>query len=367
MEAYFRLTYSLNGMHIDRADRLPFKIIVSTDVPYEIEFWIRKFADPKVPEQLCCSVIFRQVISKKQADNFKTLFSGYLPLSSPPQLELPYRLSSTGMIDIDGKIPDRHSLPARLLPSSMRDVFSGSLIKAGNLIKGYIKTLRWVDLTSGNHNPFAHVDFKWSLDGDNWQNVPTSGQLSGNVALPISTDLAVHSLIVSTILDGQTEPLSHELIREALAICSSSPRSSLLISITALESGLKQYLSWLIPGVNSLLDEFQSPPIVKLLQDVIPKLHQERQINLDKFPLEKVQIDEFKKWILLRNRIAHGVEQEIDQHKLKNFLALTRQILYRLDVCMGRGWAEEFSANPNPENFWGPNSDSSGVLTIAIG
>jgi hypothetical protein len=80
--------------------------------------------------------------------------------------------------------------------------------------------------------------------------------------LTSSEDLkSLQELITSNII----APLGHELFSEAWAQRMVNRRSSLVIGIAAAESGFKEFVGKLLPQANWLIQNIQSPPLVKML------------------------------------------------------------------------------------------------------
>lgn len=258
----FKLTYSLNGMHVDRVDRLPVQTEISGDNNYELTIWQREFDDTKFPSQICCTVEFPQSVSTIRHKMLLELSEGVLPLADPPQIKLPFALARGVQIGTDRKIPEKYGVQSKILPSTLQDLFSENSRHGRQLIIRYVKLIRWMQLSSGKHSPFAHVEFKWSFDGTSWFDAPTSYKLRTSVIVPIRTSLVAQRLVKEALEANISEPLSHELIRESFELFSTNPRSSLLIGVTALETGIKELIAWLLPGTDLLLDDFPSPPVV---------------------------------------------------------------------------------------------------------
>lgn len=109
-------------------------------------------------------------------------------------------------------------------------------------------------------------------------------------------------------LSGQREPLAQELIREAFDIATGNPRSGLLIGLSALETDLKEYIAFRVKNSDIILEKLPAPPVITILQEILPALHKALSIQSKEFPLAKIDADDVKKWVLRRNRLAHGVE-----------------------------------------------------------
>ena len=68
---------------------------------------------------------------------------------------------------------------------NIHDMASSEL---SDLIRDFIKTLRWTQCSTGAHSAFSSVSFKWSMDKENWQSMPYNHQISGCTPRGISTD-----------------------------------------------------------------------------------------------------------------------------------------------------------------------------------
>jgi hypothetical protein len=135
------------------------------------------------------------------------------------------------------------------------------------------------------------------------------------------------------------EPFAHELIRESRSLVSSAPRSALLIGFSALETGLKSHLSFLLPGGEALIDNIPSPPVVVLLQEVLPRIHSMKGIESKYIPLPSSPSKFLQKWKTQRDQITHGVKRSVDNDGLVQVIDLITDILYILDISRGHAWA----------------------------
>lgn len=141
--------------------------------------------------------------------------------------------------------------------------------------------------------------------------------------------------------EGKNEPLSHELFREAWNQKDLNLRSALVIGITALETGIKDLISELVPDAEWLIKNIPSPPITKILEEYFPNLPVKSQMSGKTLCPSKEMISEIKKWNNQRNDIVHGKKIDIDFNKLKEFLLLVRDLLYLFDYYRGEEWALE--------------------------
>lgn len=184
--------------------------------------------------------------------------------------------------------------------------------------------------------------FEWSINGSDWNRRPLVIQSSLRVGLPcaITTDQIVESVLSLSHADKQ-EPLAHELFQEACSLRWDNPRSSLVMGIAAAETGVKQLISTLVPAAEWLVKETQSPPLVKMLEEYLPKL----PVCL-KFkgkvvcPPERI-IDAIKKGVNLRNQIVHGHDIQLKSDSLYEVFEAVHELLYLFDFYSGNEWAAE--------------------------
>jgi hypothetical protein len=135
------------------------------------------------------------------------------------------------------------------------------------------------------------------------------------------------------------ESLAHELFREAGSIVQSAPRSALLMLASALEAGVKNYVSERAPVTQWLLTETQSPPIPKLLRKFIPTLTPATPANLSNWTDLKPLFNRITKLTEVRNRLTHRGTWDIPDSELIEFKEDVSDILYILDYLNGTHWA----------------------------
>jgi len=69
-------------------------------------------------------------------------------------------------------------------------------------------------------------------------------------------------------LESQKAPLYYELLSDGVRTIETSPRSSLVILVAAIETAIKHYVAAAVPDASWLIENIQSPPLVKLLSSV---------------------------------------------------------------------------------------------------
>lgn len=335
---WFKLTCSLASMSVTRTPEEP--VTVSLPDDQEIMFWMRTFpAEKQIQPQLCCSAVAKRSMNEKLYSHFQKFFERVLPQDSPSKVSLPHRLSFDAEIDKDGRIPEKWGVGLDLFPNNFQDIHREMSSKLHNLVRNYTKTLRWVQSATGKQAALGWVSFEYSFDKETWHRMPHSFNVS--VHSPRAIELNELSAATELWARNDFEPLAHELLREAFDVLQSNPRSSLLIGSTALETGLKHFIDFLLPGAGILLEKMPSPPPLTMIRDVIPDL--QKKLAKPQLTLQKDELELLNKWNTIRNKVAHGFPQEINTDALEDFLNFVQKLLYSIDEHKGHLWASSFS------------------------
>jgi hypothetical protein len=335
---WFKVTYSLATMFPTSEPENP--VVISLPDDQEISFWMRTFPPEKhIPAQLCCSAIAKRSINDKLNEHFVKFSKRVLPIDSSSKVTLPHTLFHDARIDKDGNIPENCGVGLGLFPNNFQDIQREMNSKLHDLIESYIKTLRWVQRASGKQAPLAFVSFEYSFDRQNWHSMPNNSYVTVHSPKPIK--LKALDSVTELWTQNKFEPLAHELLREAFDVLRSNPRSALLIGSTALETGLKHFIDFLLPNAGILLEKMPSPPPLTMIRDVIPEI--QKQLGKPEISLQKDELELLQKWNTVRNKVAHGMPQEVKPKDLEEFLNFVQKLLYHLDQHRGHAWAASFS------------------------
>jgi hypothetical protein len=347
---WFKITYSLADMRIGRPSPVP-ETVVDLGEDREVKFWIRTFASGNIRPQLCCDAVMSHAPSDKTLRIFQSLANRVLSEELRSQFSLPHFEGEIEIVDANGNILGSHLPRIKLFPQHFQQQYRSWQQSLTDLVASFVKTLRWVQAPAGSQAPFAQVSFEWSFNKRDWSPMP--GNLGIMVTLPRGLDMSTTAIdqVREVWLSGQREPLGHELIREAFDSVTRNPRSALLIAISALEVGVKEYIAFLVQHSDIILEDIQSPPVVTLLQKVIPHLHKALSVNAPEFPLAKDDEDLIKKWVARRNKIAHAGAVAIEPLKLMQFLAFLRSLLYTFDFYRNLPWAQAYTNRDALEEF----------------
>lgn len=213
-----------------------------------------------------------------------------------------------------------------------------------DFIQRTLRLARWRTNARGAPNPIrTGHGFMWSVDGSEWKMVADSISLRIKFGYSTRTWSKEDAEFLQTeILKGSSEPLGHELLREADVNRDSNPRSSLILGVAAAEVGFKHFASKALPDAAWLL-ELPSPPLMEMLNR-FPWTQLKLRIYGEVPAIPELIIDEFKKAINLRNKIVHSGVANLTSETLASILDTVSDFLYFLDMLHedGRSWPVSF-------------------------
>lgn len=216
----------------------------------------------------------------------------------------------------------------------------GELSEAAKCI---VSVLRWRCNQTGRHNPISTRGMQWSYDGSFWHPAPFESHARvladfSNLRINDATQRQVLSLAASI----GSEPIYHELFREAWFQRTVNPRSSLITGMSSAEISLKQCIGQLIPDAQWLADNVPSPPLIKMINEYLPKLPVKNNIKGKVIPPSKRVIDTLKKGVTIRNQIAHAGQKPPGDDAVEEILLAVRDLLWLIDYYCGHEWALKY-------------------------
>ena len=244
--------------------------------------------------------------------------------------------------EYDGPDGKRIQIPAL---ARFPEHFRGFVSSAHDELKDYTRrtvlVMRWRMDSAGPHDPFSTRGMEWSRDGRFWHFAPSNTSVRGEVrgGLRVSDPILeqVHQLVV----DGRSEPLDHQMLREAWNQRYENPRSALVIGMAALELGVKRCIGTLVPDAEWLASYAPTPPLVQILTDYLPKLPAKGRFGgAVKAPPEDI-LKVLKKAVVARNQLVHAGSTKPTGDDVDPVLQAVRDVLWLLDFYNGSAWALE--------------------------
>jgi hypothetical protein len=207
-----------------------------------------------------------------------------------------------------------------------------------------LRLLLWkTGVTEPSNTICSALSFSWSANGDTWKPLHTGGSLNLSVGPGFkSVNQTVADEVSAALGAGLSEPLGHELLREAWEHYRTAPRSALVIGMAAVEVAFKGYAGSLAPQAKWLLDELQTPPLIRMLKHFLPILEVKLRIG-DKILIPPQLLRALERGVALRNTTVHSAAQaRLFPQDVFEILKDIRDLLYLLDgYCGGQRWAFE--------------------------
>jgi hypothetical protein len=255
------------------------------------------------------------------------------------------------LIDVQGNVRGRHVLPVGSLRAPLRDEIRAMQVALHETAVSVARALRWRLAAGGPHPPLGGSKGpEWSTDGAAWKRLPSdiSARIRAISHPRVGSQARIDVERLATT--GPTEPIAHELLREAEDNAGRNSRSSLVLAVAAIETGIKAYVSDVAPAAGWLAFEAPSPPVLKMLCDYLPSLPTPKGGRIGKPPrriraLVSAAVD-------ARNKVAHKGRSEGAFERLDELLDTARDLLYALDYFRGQAWAAEH-LNDQAKKDWG--------------
>jgi hypothetical protein len=235
-------------------------------------------------------------------------------------------------------------------PAELVDFFHPFVAELRRVASRVVQLLRWHLNRMRPAYPLARAQVDWSLDQVVWHGVPekpTSWTPFGEWEEFSLSDSGIG--IVQRLLASESvvEPLSRQLLLEAVELRASNPRASLVLAVAAAEVGVKQFAGSRSASVSEdwLLSSLPSPPLHKLWSvdylglytNVRTREKPDQDGKLRVIPLPVRQV--LGKAVEERNEAVHAGAPPPDEEMLTACLAATNDFLYALDWFAGHQWA----------------------------
>jgi hypothetical protein len=267
----------------------------------------------------------------------------FQPYPSMP-IELPLVAYGKEQISAAGIIRKGFGFPFELCPPAVQALAKRVAADMSAEAVKVIKLLRWQQNIDGPHWPFSdHPPLYWRTSEGPFHIVPLEsrggkGRSPAGITWREEDEREFLSLWSSTDV---SEPLGHELLREASELASTSPRSAILAASSAVEVGTKLHIARLAPDTEWLVSEMPSPPVHKMLRTYLPALHLSKGTTLDFWPKLKPLFNRIEDLGNRRNKLTHIGAMPLGVSEVYVFLEAVSDVLYILDVLDGHEWAKE--------------------------
>lgn len=212
--------------------------------------------------------------------------------------------------------------------------------------------LRWRNANPGSYRRFRDEGTEWSQDGQHWHQLPARVVPRGNVSRGLILTEQSERDVTLLAAAGQSEPLAHELLREAHS-ASRDPRTALISGVAALEIGVKACIATLLPLAQWLVENVPSPPVERLLNEYLPSLPAKNTINEKVLPPPPAHMAAIKKAVSMRNKVVHSGKAEVTWEHSNEALRVIADVLWLLDYYGGHSWALDHASRLMVEQLKG--------------
>jgi hypothetical protein len=268
----------------------------------------------------------------------------YIAVPGAP-LRLPVYSKGVEYIDSSGNILAGTPIFAEHCPPSLQELCSQVRTRLEERQERFLRMLCWRQNIDAPHSIFESApSLHFCVTGSKYMLIPQVGEESRMRRSPRGIrwsddkDSAVRSLWSDLNI---SEPLAHELLREAIHLYQSAPRSSLIMTATAIEIGVKKHISRVQPITSWLLEKMPSPPVHKVLRDYLHSIHEGSSAIKDWNALKHLW-KKCEEIAMCRNALAHNTGANPDNDILISSMSTAHDVLYILDVLEGHTWARDF-------------------------
>ena len=271
-------------------------------------------------------IIGEFVPSKKSLPVFTALIEGRRPPKGKKAL------SGDEMILREGPSEGLESYPNPFV--AFVDNVCGKLSALGH---AFVATLRWRYAQEGPPSPLRNFGLYCSNDGgDSW--LPIPGRYSIQNVTPPHSVFMIQEADVSELhrllSEGIEEPAYHELLREAKELEHTSPRSSVLLAVSAAEVAVKSTVIATMPKTAWLVENLPSPPLVKILSEYFPVLFEKGESFYDSNNKEGL-LKTMEAAVFLRNQMVHKGTAPPSRDKVREILHGVQELLWICDYYSG--------------------------------
>jgi hypothetical protein len=241
--------------------------------------------------------------------------------------------------DSDGRIVEESFIVPGGLPAKLEDFCADMNSFLNDYARRTVEVLRWRLGASADANPFKNSHgLLCSIDGRLWRKVPTKLYIAHEIRIPLTPTNEIAREVEVLVENGASEPIWHAIWREAWQQCRRNLRGAIVLAICAAEVAVKHQAVAFVPDVEWLLENVQSPPVIKLLKRYLPRLYQNHNARRAVLPPNDILriIDE---GVQERNRIVHHGKLTYDFTATDRLLKAISDLLWILDFNTGSEWA----------------------------
>ena len=332
----FRLTYSVCDLQIpvDTVHTFryggPHDVLVQLNAPST-----EQQAKGYKPENAFCTSSLRMHPNEKNAAVFAEIAANKVLPADATEWEVgcSYVGPNGGQI----RIPDLSGFPEHF-----RDFVGGARTTLSDYAERTIAVFRWRANQPGPHSPIGAIDWSWSTDELFWHPAPSRTTVIGDLITIGRVTPQIIEQVRQLVSSGLTEPIGHEIYREADTAKWSNPRSAIVMGMAAAELATKHCIVTLVPETEWIVMNLPMPPLVQMLTDLLPSLPAPNRFDGVVKPPPREVIAALKKGVTIRNQLVHAGSVKPSSNDAIELLRAVRDLLWLLDYYGGNVWALEY-------------------------
>lgn len=337
---------------------------------------------PANPKDACghwgglkCKVNATYPATKAQAMFVDSYNKQKVMLRVSDRITLPFKPKDDVLIAEDGSWGKGFSPRRYLCPQDISQLINLAESDLASQTDRFLKLLRWRQGVDAPGEVVDHRTIYWKVGNGEDQIAPLDGGPLEPTTVQGMFGIRWDGVYPSDLQElwsayDLTEPLGHVLLREAATLATESPRSSILIMTTALETAVKMHISKIVSNTGWLMEEMPSPPIHKVLRSYLPLIHQANGNEVEYWAKVKPFINKVEHLFNVRNKVAHTGKipkkvGKVEVGSIQDYLELVSDMLYLLDVLDGHEWAKSLACYGLQQALGWPSSKN-GRYTITI-
>lgn len=184
-----------------------------------------------------------------------------------------------------------------------------------------------------------HDVLEYSLNGSDFDSLPIWFDLKASLYTE-PPPKSIPDDFGRNLGDIEAAPVHHALFREAWKALGSEDRVAIVMASAAVESAIKHLVSKLQPDTAWLLENIPSPPVVKMLRELVEKLPAKCTFEGRTLRPPNAVIQKMQRLVECRNKLVHGSKCDLpDGAELEAWLIAVRDMLWLADFYCGHQWA----------------------------
>lgn len=288
-----------------------------------------------------------------------------------PGHTLPHIRSGRMIVHGDGTIVEGEEPRVQSLPLAVQDLLRTAHVDMYGAAERFLHLMRWQQGASFTADIIEHFSLSWNVGGSAFYAIPlydsppiTSGMRKG-MRWESHDRVRFESLWLT---EGRFEPAPHRLYHLADSLRKDAPEAAALVLAAALESAAKQHVKHFDPTMPWIVDpNAWSPSFTKLIQNVIPRLYDDKKVTNRSVCMIKPWLDDIDEFVRHRHSVAHDTAAVDLSYGVEHYFSRALDFMYLLNVVEGHEWAKRMLSHEICRHLdWPPPPPGFGSLQVQL-